>query len=87
MSSEEEKEEETQENLQNGQNGNENEQLDTPEIENPKNSDVDDFTEERPPPEPPPNQPSTSGLPRIQKNLIECRDQLTMRKDNIMHIL
>ena len=61
--------------------------MDTPEIENSKNSDVDDFTEERPPPEPPPDQPSTSGLPRTQKNIIECRTQLTTRKDNYAYFV
>ena len=73
MSSEDEKEE-IQENFQNVEHENENEQPDILEIENSKNSDDCDFTEERPPPEPPPDQPSTSGLPRTQKIIIEFRD-------------
>ena len=78
LSSEDEKEEEIQENFQNVEHENENEQPDILGIENSENSDEDDFTEERLPPD----QPSTSGFPKTQKNIIECRDQLTMRKDN-----
>ena len=82
LSSKDEKEEETQESFQNEENESKNDHLDRLEIRNSENSDDCDFTEERPPPEPPPDQPSTSGFPRTQKNIIECRDQLTMRKDN-----
>ena len=63
LSSEDEKEE-IRENFQNIEHENENEQPDILEIENSKNSDEDDFTRERPPPEPPADQPSTSGLDR-----------------------
>ena len=86
LSSEDEKEE-IRENFQNIEHENENEQPDILEIENSKNSDEDDFTRERPPPEPPADQPSTSGLPRTQKNIIECRDLLTMRKDNYAYFV
>ena len=82
LSSEDEKEEETQENFQNEESESENEQFDKLEVENSENSDEYDFREERLPPEPPPDLPSTSGLSNPQKNVIECRDQLTMRKDN-----
>ena len=58
LSIEDEKEEETQENFQNEENESENEKLDKSEIENSENSDVYDFTEERPPPESPPDEPS-----------------------------
>ena len=51
MSSEDENEEETQDNLQDVGYENENELSDTLEIENSKNSDEDDSTKERPPPE------------------------------------
>ena len=34
-----------------------------------------------------PDQPSTSGLPRTQKNIIEFRDQLTRRKDNYAYFV
>ena len=61
--------------------------MDKLEIENSENSDKFDSTEERPPPEPPSDQPSTSGLPRTQKDIIECRDQLTMRKDNYAYFV
>ena len=84
LSSEVEKEE-TQENLQNEEDESENEQLDKLEIENSENSDKYDFWEERPPPEPPPDLPSTSGLSDPHKNVIECQDQLTMRKDNYVY--
>ena len=70
LSSEDEKEEETQENLQNVGHESENEQLGRLVIENSQNSDEDHFTEERPLPEPPPDQPSTSGSPKTQKNII-----------------
>ena len=81
LSNDDEKEE-IQENFQNIEHENENEQPDILEIENSKNSDNGNFTKEKPPPEPPPDQPSTSELFMTQKNIIECRDQLTMRKDN-----
>ena len=61
--------------------------MDTIEIEDSKNSDEDDFTEERPHPEPPSDQPSTSRFFKTQKNIIECRDQLTMRKDNYAYFV
>ena len=86
LSSEDEKEE-IQENFQNVEHGNENEQPDILEIENSENSDDCDFTEERPCPELPPDQPSTSGLPRTQKNIVEFRDLLTMRKDNYAYFV
>ena len=75
------------ENFRNEENESEYEQSDKLEIENSKNSDEYDFTEERPPSEPLPDQPSTSGLPSTQKNIIECRDQLTMRKDNYAYFV
>ena len=80
--SSEDEDKESQENFQDERNESDYEHLDRLAIRNSENSDDCDFTEERPPPEPPPNQPSTSGLPRTQKNIIECRDQLIMRKDN-----
>ena len=75
------KKKETQENLQNEENETENEHLDRLEMEISDNFDEYDLTEERLS-DPPPDQPSISGLPRTQKNIIECRDPLTMRKDN-----
>ena len=86
LSSEDEKEE-IQENFQNVENEKNKERPDLLEMENSKNSDEDDFTKERPPPEPPPDQPSTSGLFKTQKNIMECRDQLTMRKDNYAYFV
>ena len=83
----EDEEDEIQENVQNVEHENENEQSDIPEIENSENSDDCDFTEESSPSEPPLDQPSTSGLPRTQKNIIECRDLLTMRKDNYAYFV
>ena len=71
----EDEKEQIQEHFQNIEHEKENEQPDILEIENSKNSNEDDFTQERPPPEPPPDQPSISGLPRTQKNIIECHDQ------------
>ena len=85
MSSEDGKEDETQKNLQNVEYENENEQLDRLEIKNSENSDEDDFTEERSPPEPPPDQTSTSGLLKTQKNIIEYHE-ITMRKINYAYI-
>ena len=82
MSSKDEKEEENQEHFQNVEHESGNEQLDILEIENSKNSDKDEFTEERLPPQPPLDQPSTSGSSRTRKNMIECRDQFTMRKND-----
>ena len=61
--------------------------MDRLEVSNSENSDDCDLTEGRPPPEPPPDQLSTSGLPRTQKNIIECRDQLAMRKDNYAYFV
>ena len=87
LSSEDEEKEEIQDNFQNVEHENENEQPDILGIENSKKSDEYDFTGERPPPEPPPDQPSTSGLPRTQKNIIECREQLTIRKDNYAYFV
>ena len=58
--------------------------MDTLEIENSKNSDENDFTEERPPPEP---HPSKSGFSKPAKSITECRDQLTMRKDNYAYFV
>ena len=55
LSSEDGKEEETQKNFQNEENESENDHLDRLEIENSENSDEHDFTEERLPPEPPPD--------------------------------
>ena len=55
-------------------------------VESSENSDEYNF-KERPPPEPPPDLPSTSGLSKPQKNVIECRDQLTMRKDNYAYFI
>ena len=41
----------------------------------------------RPPPEPPPlNSKSTKQI-LINKNIVECRDQLTMRKDNYAYFI
>ena len=54
----------------------------TLQIENSENSDEDDFTEKPLLQGPPPDLPSASGLSNPQKNVIECWDQLTMRKDN-----
>ena len=82
LSNKDEKEEETLENVLNEELGSENEYLVRLEIENSENSDGYDFTEERLPPELPLVQSSTSGFPRTHKSIIECRDQLTMRKDN-----
>ena len=87
MSSEDENEEETQENLLNIKHRDKNKQLNTLQIDNSENSVEDDFTEERRPPEPPPDQPSTSGLFKTQKNIIEYRDQLTMRKHNYVYFV
>ena len=61
--------------------------MDKLKVENSENSDECDYTEARPPPEPPPDQPSTSGLPKTQKNIIEWRDQLTIRKDNYAYFV
>ena len=61
--------------------------MDRLEIRNSENSDDCDLKDERSPLEPPPDQPSTSGLPRTQKNIIECRDQLTIRKDNYAYFV
>ena len=60
--------------------------MDILEIENSENSGEYDSKEETPPPEVPPDQP-TSGLPRTQKNIIEYRDQLKMRKDNYTYFV
>ena len=58
--SEDGKDEGAQENFQNEEHESENEQLDRLEIENSAISDEDNFTEGRPPPEPPPDQSLTS---------------------------
>ena len=51
--------------------------MDTSDHENSVNSDEDDFTEERTLP----NEPSTSGFFKPQKNIIECRDQFILKKN------
>ena len=76
FSSEDEKEE-MQENFQNVEHGNKNEQPHILDMENSK---------KRLPPELRPDQLSTSGLPRTQ-NIIECRDQLTIWKDNYAYFV
>ena len=87
LSSEDEKEEKTQENFQNEENKSGNEQLNKLEIKNSENSEEYDFREDRPPPEPPPDLPSTSGLSNPQKNVIDCRDQLTIKKVNYAYFI
>ena len=60
-------------------------QLETREnLENYNNS---EFEENRPPPEPsPPNSESTRQI-LTNKNIVECRDQLTMPKDNYVYFV
>ena len=50
--------------------------------ENLENDNNSEFEENRPPPEPPPPNSKSTRQISINNNIVECRDQLTMRKDN-----
>ena len=55
--------------------------------ENVENYNNSEFEENRPSPEPPsPNYKSTRQI-LMNKNIVECRDQLTMRKDNYVYFV
>ena len=64
---------------------NKNRQIETREnLENDNNS---EFEENRPPPEPPPTKSKSTRQIWMNKNIVECRDQLTMRKDNYVYFV
>ena len=48
--------------------------------ENLENDNTSEFEENRPPPEPPPLNSKSTRQILMNKNIVECRDQLTMRK-------
>ena len=50
--------------------------------ENVKNYNNSESEENRPPPEPPPPNSKLTRQILMYKNIVECRDQLTMQKDN-----
>ena len=64
---------------------NKKQQIETREnVDNYNNS---EFEENRPPPEPlPPNSKFIRHI-LMNKNIVECRDQLTMRKDNYVYFV
>ena len=47
-----------------------------------KKDDNDHNGDNRPPPEPPPSNSKSTRKILLNKNIVDCRDQLSMRKDN-----
>ena len=64
---------------------NQKQQIKTREnVENYNNSESEEF---RPPPEPPPPNSKSTGQILPNKNIVECRDQLTMRNNNYVYFV
>ena len=55
--------------------------------ENLENDNNSEFEENRPPPEPPPPNSKSTRQILTNKNIFECCDQLTMRKDNYVYFV
>ena len=55
--------------------------------ENLENDNNSEFEENRPPPEPPPPNSKSTRQILMNKNIVKCRDQLTMRKDNYVYFV
>ena len=55
--------------------------------ENLENDNNSEFEENRPPPEPPSTKSKSTRQMLMNKNIVECRDQLRMRKDNYVYFV
>ena len=56
-------------------------------MENLENDNNSEFEENRPPPVPPPPNSKSTRQILTNKNIVECRDQLTMRKHNYVYFV